>query len=73
MDMDDTPCYFDTPSATFDLKGASTVKFRTSGNEKVHFISVLTAGVRKVGDQFEAITLPPMIIFENLAKAPKAW
>ena len=73
MNMDETPCYFDMPSSgTFHLKGVSTVmKVWTTGDEKLRFTSVLTAGVRKVGDQFEAITLPPMIIFlrENFRRA----
>lgn len=72
MNMDETPCYFDMPSSvTFDLKGVQTVKVRTTGNEKLRFTVVLTAGVRKVDDHYEAITLPPMVIFKNLAKAPK--
>lgn len=32
---------------------------------------MLTAVVSKVDNQYKAITLPPMIIFENLSKAGK--
>ena len=53
MNMDETPCYFDMPSSsTFDLRGVNTVKGKTTGNEKLRFTCVLTAGVRKVGDHF---------------------
>ena len=30
-----------------------------------------TAGARKVDNGYEAITLPPVVIFKNLTKAPK--
>ena len=33
--------------------------------------AVLTAGVKKVGNEFSAVRLPPMLIFKNLKKAPK--
>ena len=70
--MDETPCYFDMPSSTtFDLKGVKTVKVRTTGNEKLRFTAVLTAVVRKIHDHYEGISLPPMVIFKNLTKAPK--
>ena len=53
MNMDETPCYFDMPSSTtFDLKGVKTVKVRTTGNEKLRFTAVLTAGVRKIDDHY---------------------
>ena len=64
--------YFDMPSSTtFDLKGVKTVKIRITGNEKLRFTTVLTAGVRKIDDHYEGISLPPMVIFKNLTKAPK--
>ena len=72
MNMDETPCYFDIPSSsTFDFKGVNTVKMKTTGNEKLRFTAVLTAGVKKVGDEFSAVRLPLMLIFKNLKKAPK--
>ena len=72
MNMDETPCYFDMPSSTtFDLKGVRTVKVRTTGNEKLRFTAVFTAVVRKIHDHYERISLPPMVIFKNLTKAPK--
>ena len=33
--------------------------------------TVLTAGVRKIDDHYEGISLPPMVIFKNLTKGPK--
>ena len=72
MAMDWILCFFDmSSSATFELKGVKTVKVRTTGNEKLWFSVVLTAVVSKVDNQYKAITLPPMIIFENLSKARK--
>ena len=72
MNMDETPCDFDIPSSsTFDFKSVNTVKMKTTGNEKLRFTAVLTAGVKKVGNEFSAVRLPPMLIFKNLKKAPK--
>ena len=72
MNMDETSCYFDIPSSsTFDFKGVNTVKMKTTGNDKFRFTAVLTAGVKKVGSEFSAVRLPPMLIFKNLKKAPK--
>eukprot|EP00795_Rhopilema_esculentum_P002477 gene2477-18139_t len=70
MNMDETPCYFDMPSSTtFYLKGVKTVNIRNTGNEKLRFTTVLTAGVRKIDDYYEGISLPLMVIFKNLTKA----
>lgn len=72
MNMDETPCYFDIPrSSTFDFKGVNTVKMKTTGNGKLRFTVALTAGVKRVGNEFSAVRLPPMLIFKNLKKAPK--
>lgn len=66
MNMDETPCYFDIPrSSTFDFKGVNTVKMKTTGNEKLRFTVALTAGVKRVGNEFSAVRLPPMLIFKN--------
>ena len=70
--MDEIPCFFDmSSSATFNLKGVKTVQVRTTGTEKLRFNVVLNARVSKVDNQYEAITLLPMVIFENLSKVPK--
>ena len=72
LNMDETPCYFDLPrSTTYDFEGVKTVKVGTTGNEKMSFTAVLTAGVQKQGDHYKAIKLPPLLIFKNLKKAPK--
>lgn len=44
---------------------------KTTGNEKLRFTVALTAGVKRVGNEFNAVRLPPMLIFKNLKKAPK--
>lgn len=47
--MDDTHCFSDAPSsANFDLKGLKTVKVRTTGNKKLWFNFMFTAGICKV-------------------------
>ena len=72
FNMDETPIYFDIPRlATFDFHGVTTVKVKTTGNEKLRFTVLLTAGVRKnnVGE-WKAEKLPIMVIFENLCKPP---
>ena len=72
LNMDETPCYFDLPRcSTYDFGGVNTVKVGTTGNEKMRFTAVLTAGVKKQGDSYKAIKLPPMLIFKNLKKVPK--
>ena len=58
--MDESPCYFDVPRAeTFDFRGVKTVKLKTTGHEKLRFATVLTAGVRRVSNDWKAIQLPP--------------
>ena len=55
--------YFDIPrNSTIDLKGVSTVKLKTSGNEKVRYTAVLTAGVQRVQDGFRAFLLTIMFL-----------
>ena len=58
-DMDETPVYFDlVPGKTINEKGAKSVLIRTTGNEKRHYMVVLTVSAN--GD-----VLPPMIIFKG--------
>ena len=69
--MDETPCYFHIPrSSAIDKKGVQTVKVKTIGAEHLHFTIPLTAGVRKTENGFNSFRLPPLLIFENLVKAP---
>lgn len=70
--MNETLCFFDiSSSATFYLKGIKIVKVRTTWNEKLWFSFVLIASISKVDNKYKAITLPPMVIFQNLTKVPK--
>ena len=56
INMDETPCYFDIPpSSSFDFKGVKTVKMKTTGHEKLRFTVVLTAGVKRVDNEFSAV------------------
>ena len=67
-----TACYFDLPrTTTYDLSGAKTIKVKTTGNGKLRYSVVLTAGVHKQVDGTKVVKLPPMIIFKNLQKGPK--
>ena len=70
--MDETPCYFDVPrSKTYDFRGVSTVKLKTTGHEKLRFTAALTAGVKRISDgRYEAIGLPPLLNFKILKKPP---
>ena len=66
------PCYFDLPrSTTYDFEGVKTVKVGITGNAKMCFTAILTAGIQKQDDRYKAIKLPPMVIFKNLKKASK--
>ena len=70
---DETPLYFDLPSgSSFDFRGVSSVKVKTTGYEKLRFTVLLTAGVVKnSAGNWIGHKLPPMIIFKNIQKAPK--
>ena len=69
--IDETPCYFDIPqSSTIDKKGVQTVKVKTAGAECLRFTVALTAGVKKTENGFTPSRLPPLLIFQNLVKAP---
>ena len=58
-------------STTFDLKGVKKgLKIMTTGNEKLRFTAVLTAGVRKVDVYYEAITLPTNDNIQELNQSP---
>ena len=52
-------------SSTFDSKGVKTVKVRTTGNAKLRFPAVLIAGVHKIADYYEGISLPPIVILKS--------
>ena len=69
--IDEIPCYFDIPrSKTFDFRGVSTVKLKTTGHEKLRFTVALMAGVQRTSDGYKAVRLPPLLIFKNLKKSP---
>ena len=44
---------------------------KTTGNENLHFTSVLTADVKKVGNKFSAVQLLPTLIYKNLKRYQK--
>ena len=49
------------------------MKIKTTGHEKLCFTAALTAGVKRTSDGgYKAIRLPPLLIFKNLKKNPKA-
>ena len=56
--------------STIDIKGAQTVKVKTTGHEKLRFTAVLSAGIKITANEVKAVRLPPMIIFKNLVKPP---
>ena len=58
------------PRSTFDTKGVSTIKIKTTGHEKLRFTVALTAGVYHENEIFVPFVLPPLVIFKNLTKAP---
>ena len=48
-----------------------TVTMKTTGNEKLRYTVVLSAGVMKSAEGWKSFRLPPMLIFKNLVKPPK--
>ena len=72
LNMDETPMYFDLPSShCIDFKGVKTVTMKTTGNEKLRYTVVLSAGVTKSAEGWKSFRLPLMLIFKNLVKPPK--
>ena len=71
LNMDETPMYFDLPSShCIDFKGVKTITMKTTGNEKLRYTVVLSAGVMKSAEGWKSFRLPPMLIFKNLVKPP---
>ena len=67
--MDETSFYFDIQrSKTFDFRGASTVKLRTTGHEILRFTVEPPAGVQRTSEIYKAERLPPLQV-ENLLLA----
>ena len=49
INKDETPMYLDMPSnKTIDFMGVKTVTMKTTGQEKLRYTVVLTAGVKKI-------------------------
>ena len=72
MNVDETSCFSDMPShVTLDSNIVKAVKVTTTGNGKLKFGTAMTAAVGKVDNQYEAITLPSMVLFKTLTKVPK--
>ena len=72
LNMDETPMYFDLPSShCIDFKGVKTVTMKTTGNEKLRYTVVLSAGVTKSAEGWKSFRLLPMLICKNLVKPPE--
>ena len=44
---------------------------KTTGQEKLSYTVVLTAGVQKIQNSYRGVRLSPVVIFKNLKKPPK--
>ena len=51
-------------------KRVQSVKIKTAVAERLHITVALTAGVKKVENEFTLFLLPPLLIFKVLVKTP---